>query len=392
MRNRQIIKTIAFALAVITFSAPAFGCTKKPSEQPASVVIDIDAPETTEVVRVTRAPEVTPETTPGHTDTEPPEHTPEPTQELTFPSIISKSGEFKRYDGTNAMRVDDRAYEICVYLEDVASQYAGLIEEAADALKGRTNVYDLIIPMSYGVMMPDDMRGKISYYIDMRACIDKTYSFMDDVKTVSVFDTMMTHRTEFIYFRTDHHWTALGAYYAYCEFMNKKGVTPYPLRDHREVAYGDFLGSLYKDSSSDPALLPAETVYAYFPVSPDVKMVIHSASGSTYEWPIVTDVTNYSQSAKYDVFAGEDNPLTVFTNPAVTDGSVLIIVKESFGNAMMAYLCDHYSTVYEIDYRYWKGNVVDFAKEVNATDLLFANNFMMISSSSNVGKLSMIVH
>ena len=382
--RKRIEKLTALVLALLALAAALSGCGKT---VPADVVVDIDEPTATEQARVTRAPEGGQTSAPSD---EP--FSPAPTEAyVNPPALMSKSGKYVTYDGTNVMRVDDRAFEMCVYLEDVAKQYAGLINDTAKALKGRTNVYSLIIPMSYGVMMPDDVRGKISFYIDMEDCIDRTYAEMPDVTAVPVFRTMMMHRNEFIYFRTDHHWTARGAHYAYQEFIKAAGKTPNQLSAYREVSFGGFLGSLYKDSGKDPALSEEETVYAYYPISEGVKMVIHSSNGNEFEYPIVTDVTNYSQSSKYDVFAGEDNPLTVFTNPSVTDGSVLIIVKESFGNAMMAFLCDHYSTVYEIDYRYWKGNLVSFAKEVGASDLLFANNFMMISSSSNVGKLSLII-
>jgi hypothetical protein len=119
-------------------------------------------------------------------------------------------------------------------------------------------------------------------------------------------------------------------------------------------------------------------------------MVIHYSDGKQSKWPIITDVSAYNANAKYMTFAGGDNPLTVFTNPAVTDGSVCIIIKESFGNALLPFLVDHYSKVYEVDYRYWKGNLIDLAAEVGASDMIFANNFMMISSRSNIGKLSMI--
>ena len=382
--KKQFFKLTAFILALLALAAALTGCGRN---VPTDAAVDIGVPGATEPVRVTRAPEG------RHTDSPTDEPvTPAPTEAyVNPPAIMSKSGKYVTYDGTNVMRVDDRAYEMCFYLEDVAKQYAGLINDTAKALNGKTKVYSLIIPMAYGIMMPDDVRGKISFYIDMEDCINKTYAEMPDVTTVPVFSTLMMHRNEFIYFRTDHHWTARGAHYAYQEFIKAAGMTPNPLNAYREVSFGGFLGSLYKDSGKDQALLPEETVYAYYPLSPDVKMVIHSANGNEYTYPIVKDVSDYSQSAKYDVFAGEDNPLTVFTNPSVTDGSVLIIVKESFGNAMMAFLCDHYSTVYEIDYRYWKGNIVSFAKEVGASDLLFANNFMMISSSSNVGKVSLII-
>ena len=86
-----------------------------------------------------------------------------------------------------------------------------------------------------------------------------------------------------------------------------------------------------------------------------------------------------------------DNPLTVFDNPDVTDGSVCIVIKESFGNALMPLLVDHYGKTYEIDYRYWKGNLIDYAKEVGATDIVFANNISMVSTGLLVGNLSKII-
>lgn len=379
--GKKIKAILAASLAALTFTM-FVSCAKKPGND---VVVDIDSPETAQPAATAPVSTETAETpAPG---------TPVPTDEPspgTPPAIVSRSGSYVTYNGTNVMRVDDRAYEMCVYLEDVAKQYAGIIESVAEALEGRARVFDMIIPMSYGIMMPDDMRPKISYYIDMKECIDKTYSYVSKVGTVSVFDTLMMHRNEFIYFRTDHHWTARGAYYAYVQLMYKLGKTPNPLSGYREVSFGGFLGTMYKDSGNDPALLPEETVYAYYPISEGVKMTIHASNGKVFEYPIVCDVTNYNASAKYDVFAGEDNPLTVFTNPAVTDGSSCIVIKESFGNAMMAFICDHYSTVYEIDYRYYKGSIVDFAKEHNVNDVIFLNNFMMISSKTNVGKLALI--
>jgi len=72
----------------------------------------------------------------------------------------------------------------------------------------------------------------------------------------------------------------------------------------------------------------------------------------------------------------------------VTDGSVAVVVKESFGNALMPYLVDHYSVLYEIDYRYWDGNIAQFALENGAEDLIFANNIGMVRSSVLVAMMA----
>ena len=98
-----------------------------------------------------------------------------------------------------------------------------------------------------------------------------------------------------------------------------------------------------------------------------------------------------SADAKYYTYAASDQPFAEFYNPDVTDGSVAIVVKESFGNALMSYFVDHYSTVYEIDYRYWSGDLVAFAKEVGADDIIFANNIGMIRSNYLIGLMDRII-
>lgn len=381
-------RLLCAALALVSFVL--CGCAKDPAP---GEVVAVMTPAPTESVSTETAPTETVPTESVPTEAAPTEAAPtESVPDTTVPPIISKSGSFQTYEGTNVMRVDDRAYEICVYLEEEPKLYARLIGEAAEALEGVTNVYDLIIPTAYGVMMPDDMREKISYYIDLGECIEKTYSYMpQNVRTVSCYESLMLHRDEYIYFRTDHHWTALGAYYAYAAFCAAKGVEPIGPEARESVTFDNFLGTLYRDSGEDPALLPADEIIAYYPKSTEASMLITSSEGGRYSQPIIADVTKYSPVNKYATFAGGDNPITEFTNPNVTDGSVLIIIKESFGNAMLPFLVDHYSKIYEVDYRYWKGNLIDLAKEVGADDMLFANNFMMISSKSNIGKLSMIV-
>ena len=124
-------------------------------------------------------------------------------------------------------------------------------------------------------------------------------------------------------------------------------------------------------------------------------MVYYDYNGVPHNWSIISGANNYN------LFAGSDQPLAVFTNPPVTDGSVCVVVKESFGNALLPYLVDHYSTVYEVDYRYWTeaykvdnmvtGDLVAFANQVGADDLIFANNLGMISTGVMVAKLARII-
>ena len=126
-------------------------------------------------------------------------------------------------------------------------------------------------------------------------------------------------------------------------------------------------------------------------MSDNATLTVTDENGKTEIRPIVADVNDRPASAKYMTFAGGNNPFTVLENHAVNDGSVLILVKESFGNPLPAFLCDHYSTIYIIDYRYWDGNIIDFAREVHAGDLLFANSVVAVNTGSNVGFLAMMI-
>ena len=359
--------------------------TEEPTEEPTAKPTKTPKPTPSPTPKPTKTPKPTPSPTPKPTNTpkptssgyvEPPHH-PQPEHD-SVPRLTSKSGRYSFYPDVNLFKVDNCAYEQSFYVDSAARKYAQLINYAADALSGKTQVYSLIIPTKFGVILPDDIAAKISGYVDTESRIQTAFSYMgSNVKKVACCHDLLLHRDEFVYFRTDHHWTALGAYHAYRSFCRAKGISRIKLTDRREVKFSGFLGSAWSISGKDPDLLPKENVYAYYPIG-DVEMVIYDENGNPRTRPVISNV------ASYMCFAGGDNPLTVFTNSSVSSGT-LIIIKESFGNALLPFLCDHYHRIYEIDYRYWKGNVIDLAEEVGATDLLFANNFAIISSNSKIG-------
>lgn len=321
----------------------------------------------------------------------PPEDTTEAPTEPEYHVITSKSGKATSYNGVYL--IDNMAYEGYNYSESAAKNYANLVNKVATALEGTTKVYDLVIPTAIGVVFPDDMKEKINPE-DQAARLQQIFDKMNDsVIPVNCFERMLAHRDEYLYFRTDWHWNGPGAYYAYEEFCNVKGITPYTMAQRELMTFDNYLGGLYQNNcKKDPALSATpDTVYAYLPYSRSASMKFTDVNGKTYAWDIITDVSSWNSASKYNCFAASDQPYAEFTNPDVTDGSVLVIVKESFGNALLSYLVDHYSKIYEIDYRYWKGDLVSFCKQVGANDLLFANNIGMVRTSYLIGKLDGII-
>jgi len=317
-----------------------------------------------------------------------PEDTPAAPAIEDFPELYSQSGTFHDY-GNNMIRVDNAGYELCSYDENTYSVYAQLLNKAAEELEGQTTIYALTIPTGYGIKLPNDIQEKLPSYSNQGQSMEKLFAKLDEsIVPVRSFDNLMAHRDEYLYFRTDHHWNGIGAYYAYEAFCEAKRVKPYTMDQRTELTFDGFLGTLYANSNYDDALLPADTVYAYKPYSDSTSMTFYDNSGNGTDWSIVMDVTGWDAGTLYNTFAAGDNPISILENYNVTDDSVCVVVKESYGNALMPYLIDHYSTIYEIDYRYWDGNLIEFAQEVGADDMIFANNVMMISSDLLVAKLA----
>lgn len=316
------------------------------------------------------------------------EVTEEPTPEPQYPEIVSDE---KIEDFGSVVIVGDAAYELYTYSDAIADNYALAVNKVAAALDQKADVYDILIPLGSGITFPDNLRDQIKSS-DQREAMSSIQAKMDEtVKTVDIYDSLMTNRNEYIYFRTDHHWTALGAYYAYEDFCEVKGITPEALDSYETSEFDGFLGSFYNDTNANATLKAnADVVTAYHP-NMDAIMHVTDSRGVEYDSKVIFDESKAAAGLKYSCFIAGDNPITEIENKELTDGSSCIVVKESFGNAFVPFLVDHYQTIYVVDYRYWKGSISELAQEKNVDDVIFVNNLSMIRNKSLVGKLFSVI-
>lgn len=316
------------------------------------------------------------------------EVTEEPTPEPQYPEIVSDE---KIEDFGSVVIVGDAAYELYTYSDATADNYALAVNKVAAALEQKADVYDILIPLGSGITFPDNLRDQIKSS-DQREAMSSIQAKMDEtVKTVDIYDSLMTNRNEYIYFRTDHHWTALGAYYAYEDFCEVKGITPEALDSYETSEFDGFLGSFYNDTNANATLKAnADVVTAYHP-NMDAIMHVTDSRGVEYDSKVIFDESKAAAGLKYSCFIAGDNPITEIENKELTDGSSCIVVKESFGNAFVPFLVDHYQTIYVVDYRYWKGSISELAQEKNVDDVIFVNNLSMIRNKSLVGKLFSVI-
>ena len=296
----------------------------------------------------------------------------------------------KPYQSGGVYVVGSAGYEMYNYVGSLAEKYQSTVNAVADSLSGVSQVYAMAIPLSSGITLPDELFSDIPGSDQAQAEKDILAGMGQNVKTIPLHDVVMSHRTEYIYFRTDHHWTALGAYYAYVQFCTAKGITPHNLSDYEVSQFPGFLGSFYNDGGKPDAMKnDPDTVNAYHPVSATASMKYGDNENSTLTGgQVIFDESTASASLKYGTFIMGDNPFTVIENPEVSNGESCIVVKESFGNAFVPFLVDHYQTVYVVDYRYYSGSVTQLARDKGVKDVLFVNNLSAIRGSYQMGKLA----
>ncbi len=306
----------------------------------------------------------------------------------TYEPIISHD-KLKIYNDTGTAVIGDTGYEIYNYVSSAAETYARAINKAGDKLGKSCHVYAMIAPTSVGITIPDNKADKV-HSSDQQKAIRNIYKkIKKPVQKIDLYDTMMQHRTEYIYFRTDHHWSALGAYYAYRQFCLDTGRVPYELDQYRKKSFGSFIGTFYGDSGKNKNLRK-DKLEVYYPQG-RLTMKTRTERGKMVTCKVIEDASGYGISAKYSAFLGGDNSYSVITNKDIRDDSACIVVKESYGNALVPYLADHYHKVYVVDYRYWSGKLSDLAKQDKVQDILFVNNISMTRNLYLIGKLSQIL-
>ena len=287
----------------------------------------------------------------------------------------------------------DTAYQLYSFSQQNSDSYAALINAFASKIGDKATVYDMIVPLHYQIALSRETASKYGAS-DCAAAIDYMYGAMNqNVKTVDTLPLLISHNDEYLYYRTDHHWTARGAYYAYVAFCETKGITPTPLESYEALRFDGFLGTLYSEANQPEAMKAnPDFVEAFVPMGINEEKVYDSDGNKIAEYAVVyTKADKYSAGNKYLTFIGGDQPLIEIHNPDISDGSSIVVIKESYGNAFVPFLVDSYEYVYVIDYRKWSGDLAGFVSDRSIDDVLFLNVVNVTSTGIRLKELASIL-
>ena len=245
-----------------------------------------------------------------------------------------------------------------------SSGYASIVNDFS-AKYPQLNVTALLVPKCCAFESPADRTDAGD---SIRSFIASTYDMMSpSVKKADCMGVMTPHAGEYMFYRTDHHWTSLGAYYASVAYCQANGIEPIALEDYDTVYRGDVTGTLYMYSNHDGNLKRnLDYTACHFP---NTGYSMRCLNGGWYNAVAVNG--NYHDYAS--VFINGDNPLTEITTDN-KNGKTLLIFKESYGNAFVPYMIDYYEQIIVVDIRSNSDSVAGLISSYNVTDVLFINN------------------
>ncbi|KEI02299.1 DHHW family protein [Clostridium botulinum] len=237
-----------------------------------------------------------------------------------------------------------------------------------------------------------------------------------NIKFVDVYEELKNHKNEYIYYKTDHHWTTLGAYYAYEKLGYTMGYKPLPISDFNiEKVTQDFYGTLY--SKGNYRDVNPDSIEIFKPKK-QIDFNINyfdnqKTSSNIYEF------NNLQKKDKYSVFLDgnhdlvtiktiqkntiDKNKITKITKKKIkksmrkrkrrlekdksTKVKKLLVVKDSYAHSLVPFLTNHYDEIYMVDLRYFNDNVYEYIKKNDIKDILFLYNVLTFTKESTISKL-----
>lgn len=360
--------------------------------------------ETTESVEITETEAPAEPTTEAETDppteeptTEPPTEEPTtepPTEPPTDPPTEAPTSPQDPQDGKTVMTggcmvvnsgTDHaRAIELYGGKDSVGVQYANVLSNFKAKLSDDVRVYCMVVPTSAAYYIPEDHKSSSG---DQAWQYQNISSNLNGVQGVPLYDAMLAHRSEPIYSRTDYHWQPLGAYYAAEQFAQAAEVPFDSLDTYQAVTREGYVGAFARVNKISELYNAPETFTYYKPGNLDELQCWYYNTDFSGERSGSMFHENNSVNASYTVFIGTDE--CIFRTETKQDnGRVLVIFKDSYGNAMVPFLTGSFSTIYLCDFRFFNTDAKAFVENVGATDVAFALSTVACTTSAKVQKMA----
>ena len=203
------------------------------------------------------------------------------------------------------------------------------------------------------------------------------------VDLIDVYSVLEAHKSEYIFYKTDHHWTTLGAFYAYQSLMGAIGEQAYHLEDFNIKQVSDSFYGTYYSKANNHHLQP-DSMDIFIPKT-DVSFSV-SLNGEEVSLDGLYDYNYLNQKDKYSMFLGGNQPLTIVKS-SINNGRKLVVFKDSYAHSLVPFLALHFEEIHLIDLRYFNMNPYEYIRDESFDQALFLYNLSTFGSEPNLIKL-----
>ncbi len=203
--------------------------------------------------------------------------------------------------------------------------------------------------------------------------IDAVYESLSGITPVNVYDRIAQSTDQYLYFRTDHHWTQRGAYLGYAALMDAMGEKEVPLSEMTAGRRQGFLGYLYNQANVPEYAEFADDIEYFIPGGNYTVHARAMENGAFVDYKSkIYNVPAEGTVPAYALFMGGDHAFAR-VDTDVKNGKVALVIKDSYANALIPFLTAHYETVLVIDPRSYYGTVADLTAEYEIDDVIVVN-------------------
>ena len=254
---------------------------------------------------------------------------------------------------------NDQAIFYLRYRENqvTATRYAEVLNTYAYALPEDVRIFSMLAPVKVEFMGPRYAAVNCSQLGTIQFVNNLLH---DRITPVDVHSILAENAEKYIFFRLDHHWTALGAYFAYLAFAETAGLEPITIENYTEYTIDGFVGSLAVGTRNRTILSHPDTLHFH-----------RINDGTTFSMDLFAIPVDLADAC-YRIFLGGDRAFIHFTS-SNENGRTLAVVKDSFANALVPWLAPHYQNIVMFDPRQFTGSIVDALSEFDNIDFLFVN-------------------
>jgi hypothetical protein len=277
----------------------------------------------------------------------------------------------------------NRGFEIFSGGASMGKAYADVINQYSRLKIPGLRIYNLIVPNGFEFEVTEPYKDKAK---PAKEAIDAVYAAEDSaIIKVNPVDEIRRHRTEYIYFNTDHHWTSLGAYYAYRAFCTSAGLTAVSLDTVPSKVKPNFLGFFHRLTRSSLLKNNPDSV-RYYLFRDSVNFFIGSSNSIGYWAPSRMYAEQVSGANSYSVFLQGDLAICKMETQK-KNGRKIAVVKESYGNAFAPFLVNNYEKVIVVDSRYYSGDFTGMLRSEGINELLFLNNIFAAHTPFHISNI-----